>query len=236
MNGNYIKLPRSILDWEWWDDVNTAHLYITMMAKANFNDNKWRGQLIKRGSFVTSYASLSELTGLTVQQVRTSIKKLEKTGEITKVTNTKNTLIIVTNYDLWQGEQQTNNKQITNNQQTNNKQITTNKNDNNEKNDKNEKNIKDIYLSEQLEIAPTDVVLDLDMKTGDNFPVYEQDVKGWQMTYPSVDVVCELRKMKAWLEANPNRRKTRTGMKRFINGWLSREQDKKDEQKGDFAF
>ena len=236
MENGYIKFPRSILDWEWWTEPTTSHLYITLMAMANFRDKKWHGEVIKRGELVTSYSSLSEKTGLTVQQVRTSIKKLEKSGDITKKSSNKNTLIIVTNYDLWQGEQQTNNNQITNEQQTNNNQITTTKNDKNIKNDKNNKNIKDIYLSEQLEIAPTESFITLDLKTGDNFPVYEKDVKGWQMTYPDVDVVCELRKMKSWLEANPKRRKTRIGMKRFINGWLSREQDKKDEQKGDFAF
>lgn len=32
--------------------------------------------------------------------------------------------------------------------------------------------------------------------------------------------------MKGWLIANPNNRKTPTGMLRFINGWLAREQNK----------
>lgn len=32
--------------------------------------------------------------------------------------------------------------------------------------------------------------------------------------------------MKGWLNANPTKRKTKRGIKRFINSWLSREQDK----------
>ena len=36
----------------------------------------------------------------------------------------------------------------------------------------------------------------------------------------------ELRKMKGWLTANPKRRKTKSGIKRFINGWLAKEQDR----------
>ena len=31
--------------------------------------------------------------------------------------------------------------------------------------------------------------------------------------------------MKAWLESNPTKRKTKGGMLRFVNNWLAREQD-----------
>ncbi len=31
--------------------------------------------------------------------------------------------------------------------------------------------------------------------------------------------------MRAWLDSNPTRRKTRRGIERFINNWLSRSQD-----------
>ena len=48
----------------------------------------------------------------------------------------------------------------------------------------------------------------------------------WKEAYPAVDVERELKKMIAWLEANPKRRKTRRGINAFINTWLSREQDK----------
>ena len=44
--------------------------------------------------------------------------------------------------------------------------------------------------------------------------------------YPAVDVVQELRKIRGWCLANPSRRKTRRGVKAFINSWLCREQDK----------
>lgn len=44
--------------------------------------------------------------------------------------------------------------------------------------------------------------------------------------YPAVDVMQELRKMRGWCLANPDKRKTRRGVRKFINGWLAREQDK----------
>ncbi len=47
----------------------------------------------------------------------------------------------------------------------------------------------------------------------------------WRETFPAVDVEFELGKMKAWLVSNPKKRKTRRGITRFINGWLTDTQD-----------
>ena len=50
------------------------------------------------------------------------------------------------------------------------------------------------------------------------------------VSYTHLDVykrqVTELRKMQAWLSANPKRRKTKKGILRFIVNWLMKEQDK----------
>lgn len=43
--------------------------------------------------------------------------------------------------------------------------------------------------------------------------------------FPNSDVMQALRNMKAWLLANPNKRKTAKGVMRFITGWLTREQN-----------
>ena len=47
----------------------------------------------------------------------------------------------------------------------------------------------------------------------------------WKDAYPAVDVVQELKRMIAWLDSHPTKRKTRNGVGRFINNWLSKEQD-----------
>ena len=60
---------------------------------------------------------------------------------------------------------------------------------------------------------------------GAEFLVYEGQVAEWSKLYPAVNVQQELNAMTGWLDANPTRRKTRNGIKRFINGWLAREQD-----------
>lgn len=143
----WIKLYRKLTDWEWYDDAVVKAIFIDLLILANHQDNTWHGQTVKRGSLVTSVATIAGRNGLTIQQVRTALNKLEKTGEINKQSTNKNTLIIVLNYERYQefedtendNCQQTDNIQTTNKQQSNNNQITTNKNVKNIKNDKNVK-------------------------------------------------------------------------------------------------
>jgi hypothetical protein len=140
----WITLYRKITEWEWYTDINTCHLFIYCLLKANHKTKNWRGIKIKRGTFITSLDTISKETGLSVNQVRTAIKKLESTNEITSKPTNKNRLITVINYSNYQDDNKQDNKQITNKQQTNNKQITTTNNDNNENNENNDK--QDIYI------------------------------------------------------------------------------------------
>jgi hypothetical protein len=43
-----------------------------------------------------------------------------------------------------------------------------------------------------------------------------------QQSYPDVDVYRELAAMSAWADANPKKRKTRAGCKRFITAWMNK--------------
>lgn len=145
MNEGFIKLYRKIIDWEWYTDVNTKALFIHLLLMANHTDQRWRGQVIKRGSLVTSYGSLSVQTGLTVKQVRNSLKKLEKTGDVASKSTNRNTLIMVLNYDSYQSMGQTKGTQTADNGhtigQTDGNQRATNKNVKNDKNIKNKERV-----------------------------------------------------------------------------------------------
>ncbi len=44
--------------------------------------------------------------------------------------------------------------------------------------------------------------------------------------YPNVDIKQQFNEMRGWCLSNPNKRKTKRGITRFVNNWLSREQDK----------
>ncbi len=60
------------------------------------------------------------------------------------------------------------------------------------------------------------------LKNGTNYQVNQEDIIGWQNTYKDIDVYRELDAMASWCDANPQKRKTQKGVKRFINSWLQR--------------
>lgn len=124
-SNGWVKIHRQILEWEWYDEPNVFRLFFYCLMKANHQDKKYRGETIKRGTFVTSLDKLSEGTGISVQSIRTSLSKLESTQELTSVRTSKGTVIQVIKYD----EYQLSTSESTINQQTTNKQLTTTKND-----------------------------------------------------------------------------------------------------------
>ncbi len=66
----------------------------------------------------------------------------------------------------------------------------------------------------------------LPLNTGEEYPFYPSDINQYKELYPAVDIEQQLRSMKGWCMNNPSKRKTKNGIKRFVNSWLSREQDK----------
>lgn len=66
----------------------------------------------------------------------------------------------------------------------------------------------------------------LPLNTGEEYPIYQSAFEEWEKLYPAVDVKQELNKMRGWCISNPTKRKTVRGINKFVNGWLSREQDR----------
>ncbi|MEY8331324.1 DUF6291 domain-containing protein [Lachnospiraceae bacterium 48-33] len=93
------------------------------------------------------------------------------------------------------------------------------------KNIKANANSKDTYCTEPETSASVPAVIELPLNDKSLYPITQQDINGWIEIYPSVDVMQELRKMRGWLDANPTKRKTSRGIRRFVNSWLSRSQD-----------
>lgn len=116
----WIKSYRSILEWEWWGDHNTTILWIYLLHAVNYEPKKWQGKVIEPGQLVTSLGHLAEQTGLSIRSIRTSLDKLNLTGEIEKKTTSRYTLVTVRNWEKFQDK-------ATNKRQTNDKQTTTTK-------------------------------------------------------------------------------------------------------------
>ena len=117
LNKEYIKLYRSLLNWEWFTDGNVLRLWIYILLKANWKDGKFKGEEIHRGEFVTTYAQMSRDTGLSVQEIRTALAKLISTGEIVKRATNNQQTISVEKYTLAQDTVVSSNKRSTNEQE-----------------------------------------------------------------------------------------------------------------------
>lgn len=76
------------------------------------------------------------------------------------------------------------------------------------------------------------VVIELKLNNNTDFPIYESQVLKWQTLYPNVDIMQQLRSMVGWLDANPKKRKTKSGVLSFVNTWLSKEQNKGGNKNG----
>lgn len=68
-------------------------------------------------------------------------------------------------------------------------------------------------------------VMLLPLNSGEEFAIGEDDFLKWKEFYPAVDVMQELRAMAAWCHSNPTRRKTKSGVKAFVNRWLAKAQN-----------
>ena len=85
----FIKIERKILEWEWYKDEHTKIFFFHCLLKANWKEGKFKGITIERGQFVASLPVLSDELSLTVNEIRTAIKHLKSTGEITVKTHPK---------------------------------------------------------------------------------------------------------------------------------------------------
>lgn len=122
-NTGWIKLHRSFLKWEWYNNVNTKMLFIHLLLKVNYEDKEWHKVDIPKGSCITSYGNLAKELGLSVQNVRTAIAKLKSTHEITVKSTNKFIVVTIENWEKYQYGEIKNNNQINN--ETNSKLTTT---------------------------------------------------------------------------------------------------------------
>ena len=202
----WIKIHRKFLDWEWFNKSEAVHLFLYMVLKANHKDNKWQGNDVKRGQFISSLGNISSATGITIQQIRTILKKLEKTNEIVVKSTSQFTIVTICKYECYQDEEETNNKPTTNHQQTTNKQSTTNKNE------KKEKNEKEVILDSWIEYRKSakktltqqsikSILVKMENYTNEQckFVINKSIEQGWQgLFWDNIQTIQEVNEPKKW--------------------------------------
>lgn len=142
MQNGWIKLYRVLLDKYIWLDSTPEQkvILVTLLLMANHEPHKWvwnkKDYEVQKGQFITSVKSIVHKCGkgISTQNVRSALKKFEKLDFLTIEPTNENSLITITNWELYQPKEEKVTNELTETQQGGNKGVTTNKNDKNEKN------------------------------------------------------------------------------------------------------
>lgn len=98
----WIKLHRQILEWEWYNEPNTFRLFFHLLMKANHKPMNYKGITIKEGQVITGQRQLSKELNISRQEIRTAMKNLLSTHELTHVTSRQGTVIQIVNFKKYQ--------------------------------------------------------------------------------------------------------------------------------------
>ena len=120
----YIKIHRKFRDWEWYSEPVVKDVFLHLLITASWEDSRYKGHEIKAGQTIITVSGLASELGVSTRQVRTAIEKLESTGEITRKTTNRFTVVTVENWSLYQADYDDDGKQMTNKRQTDDKQMT----------------------------------------------------------------------------------------------------------------
>ena len=138
--GGWIKLYRELLEKPIWFESTPEQktILITLLLMANHDGRQWEWQgkqyYAGPGQFVTSLSKIAEKAGpgISMQNVRTALKRFEKFNFLTNQSTKVNRLITIVNWGIYQDNPNEPNKddnsQLTKSQQSTNKELTTNKN------------------------------------------------------------------------------------------------------------
>lgn len=98
----FLKLYYSILDWEWYDEPNTFRVFMHLLLIANRKDQPYHGDVIHRGEALASLNHIASSTGLSINNVRTALKNLQATHDITQRKIGKTSVYRLNSYSKWQ--------------------------------------------------------------------------------------------------------------------------------------
>lgn len=133
----WIKLYRSTLDWEWYSDPNTSRVFLHLLLTANYEEGRFMGEIIPIGSCVTGRLKLAQTLGLSERCVRTAIKRLEKSQQVTIKSLHKFSVISITNWSEYQQDDQPTTSKRPASDHPNDQQVTTLKEGKKERNKNN---------------------------------------------------------------------------------------------------
>lgn len=133
----WIKVYRTLLNNPIWIESTPEQktILITLLLMVNHQKKEWEWQgmpyTVIAGQVITSLESIAQKCGkgISIQNVRTALKRFERFGFLTGKSTNKNRLITINNWEFYQTNEGVLTSNLTESQQAINKQLTTNNND-----------------------------------------------------------------------------------------------------------
>ena len=202
----WIKIHRELLQWEWFGKAEMVQLFLYLLLKANCEEKQWQGITIMRGQLITTNSAIRKDLQLSEQQIRTIIKRLISTGEITYKSTNKYVIITICNYDRYQCGNFAINEQ--DNEQFNN-QTTIKQRANNEQT-KEYKNIKEKNISKDI-LKKKSRITALSLSFEQRKDIFIEQVAPYTETYGASMIVDFIA---YWTEPNRSQTKMRYELER----------------------
>lgn len=98
----YVKVFRTLLQWEWYRDQNTKALFLHLLLMACYKNTRYKGVDIPRGSYAATVGKLAQETGMSVKCVRTALEHLQSTGEVAIEATNRFSVLRIVRYDVYQ--------------------------------------------------------------------------------------------------------------------------------------
>lgn len=226
-NGGWFKWHRKTIRSKTWNHKNPAvqKFWDYCLASAAHQEHATPfgtdSIVLDPGQFVFGRRKAASECKLSEQCIRTCIKLLKKWQNLTTNSTSAGTIVTICNWESYQGcdysANQQSNPRPTHGQPTANPQPThsqpLHKNVKNEKNGEKGK-------TNTFSVEPK---IDFDAEGITWLNISESLLAIWKTTYPAIDVIGQLKKAAAWVDANPKQRKS--NWKRFLVNWLCRAQD-----------
>lgn len=194
MENGWIKVHRKMTEWEWYKDPNTSRLFFHLLLTANHKPQKWRGIDVPAGATITSIRKLAAETNISERGVRTAIKHLISTHEVTQSTTSRYTLIQLTNYEKYQLTDTVDDTPVTQYRHSSDTPVTTNKNDKNER-------MKEDYIKSNQNI--------LVIGAHKNVRLTADELQGFLSRFPETGQVA-IDKLSGMLHKDPRKKVTNT--------------------------
>ena len=101
---SWVKIYRKMMSWEWYKDISCKVIFLHLILNVQHKETHYCGIILKKGQTITTIRKLAKETGLSFQQTRTALTKLQKTNDIFIQKTKSFSIISLNNWQMYQGK------------------------------------------------------------------------------------------------------------------------------------